>query len=490
MVEGSITNENVTVSIGMLWLIDTVFKALELNTFLDSLKRNQGVRFSTVVKALVAFGAQSRGLSVLNLNEIASDPLRMSLYGLPPDTTMNDLYRAIDRLAENRYAIQRHILAVLKRKFHITLKEVYVDWSASYIDGKATLNVRFGHSKDHRPDRPQVSYGIAIDAATGIPVALTVERGNINDNPHFRRTFGLISRYMPKGARIVFDAGANSRINKDLLVSRGLHFLTRSEINSSDMRYLNLYRQGWVYLLDGTFAFRFKGNLGYTKTLYYSEKRRNESLEGYRRKAIRDYDNMLEMMKAIESDRPPQKRFRNSNYFVDTELRPKPEFIGLSREEAIGLAVKKRITGKEGFFILLSSFDEDEQITLDRYRRRNVSEDHYLDLKTGIRIRPLRAKKWTALRGRVLIAYLGLFAICFARHLTKAIRNQTAETIIDEVHQLSVMVVRENGVEKGRFLSNFNDVIQAIDEAFRVFPATFEGSEHPSKGAYARKKPN
>lgn len=199
MVEGSITNENVTVSIGMLWLIDTVFKALELNTFLDSLKRNQGVRFSTVVKALVAFGAQSRGLSVLNLNEIASDPLRMSLYGLPPDTTMNDLYRAIDRLAENRYAIQRRILAVLKRKFHITLKEVYVDWSASYIDGKATLNVRFGHSKDHRPDRPQVSYGIAIDAATGIPVALTVERGNINDNPHFRRTFGLISSTCRKG---------------------------------------------------------------------------------------------------------------------------------------------------------------------------------------------------------------------------------------------------------------------------------------------------
>ena len=265
MVDGSQCNENVTVSIGMLWLVEKVFKALELDTYLDSLKRNQGVRFSTVVKALVAFAAQSRGLSVLNLSELAADPLRMSLHGLPPGTKLNDLYRAIDRLAENRYGIQRHILTVLKRKYHITLREVYVDWSSSYIDGKATMHVRFGYSKDHRPDRPQVSYGIAVDGATGLPVALTVERGNINDNVHFRRTFGVIARFLPKGAHVVFDAGANGKVNKDLLVGRGHHFLTRAEINGSDMKHLDLYRQGWQYLPDGTLASRFEGNLAWIR---------------------------------------------------------------------------------------------------------------------------------------------------------------------------------------------------------------------------------
>ena len=227
--------------------------------------------------------------------------------------------------------------------------------------------------------------------------------------------------------------------------------------------------------------------LGYTKSLYYSEKRRNESLEGYRRRATRHYDAMLEMMKAIENGRPPRKRYRNPNYFMDTELRPKPEFAGLSREEAIDLAVRTRVNGKEGYFILLSSYEEDEQATLNHYRRRNMSEDHYLDLKTGIRIRPLRAKKWPALRGRVFIAYLGLFAICFARFLTKEIRNRTAETIIDEVRQLSVTVIRENGVEKGRHLSNFNSVIRAIDEAFRLFPASYRRRERPLRGVRPRR---
>ena len=140
----------------------------------------------------------------------------------------------------------------------------------------------------------------------------------------------------------------------------------------------------------------------------------------------------------------------------------------MTRDEAIRKAVEARITGKEGYFVLISSWNESEQDTLNRYRKRNVSEDHYLDLKTGLRIRPLYAKKWEALRGRVFIAYLGLFSICFTRYLTKSLRSMTAETIIDRVRDLSVTVIRENGVVRGRVLSNFNPVIKAIYAAFNV----------------------
>ena len=486
MVKECTINENVTVSIGALWLTDLVFEALDLNRFLDSLKRDQGTSFSAIAKGLVAYGMANRGTSLLNLNHLAMDPLMKSLYGLPDGTDYNDLRRAVERMGRARYAIIRHILRMLKGRYRLKLKEIFMDWSSSYIDGKATARIRFGHSKDHRPDRPQVSYGIAVDASTEMPLGMTIERGNSNDSVHFRRTLGLILKYLPKGARVTFDAGANSKVTKDLLVKHELRFLTRDSINASDVKQLDLYRQGWLYLRDGTMAYRYEGNLSYAKVLYYSQKRREETLEGYRRKAARDYDEMLEMSKAIALGRIPRKKYRSSNLFIDTELKLKEEFRGMSREEAIKKAVEARQTGKEGYFILLSSEEGGEQETLDHYRSRNVSEDHYLDLKTGVRIRPLRAKNWEALKGRVFIAYLGLLVVCFARFMTKSLRHQTAETIIDSLRQLSVTVVIENGVEKQRIMSNFNPTVKAIIDAFSVFPAALESLEDSSKGPCGR----
>lgn len=486
------TNENISVSIGTLWLVRHVFRALELNTFLDSLKRSQGIRLSVIVQALVAYSIQSRGISVLEFNRLIEDPILKSVYGLPESISLNDLYRAIDRLGQNINAIQRHIVRVMKKRFHLTFKNVYVDWSSSYIDGKSTLFIRFGHSKDHRPDRPQINYGIVVDALSKIPMCLTVSRGNINDNLHFRRSYGLIRRFLPKGAVITFDAGANSKKNKDLLVKDGFNFLTRSNINASDMQHLDLGLPGWATLRDGTMAYRFEGNQSYHKTLFYSEKRKGETMEGYRRKAARDYDEMQEMAIAIRNGDPPRKKYRSPNCFMDTELRVKPEFVDMPREEAVQKAVEKRITGKEGYFLLVSSFKEDEQATLDRYRSRNVSEDHYLDLKTGIRIRPLRGKKMESLRGRVLISYLGLFCICLARFLTKELRDRTAETVIDEVRQLSLTLVIKDGVVMDRIQTNFTPLISAIDEAFHTFPGLFKAvsdEETPRNRGHLQDRP-
>ena len=470
MVNGAEINDNRTMSIGTLWLVEYVFKALELNTFLDSLKRSQGVPFSTIVRALVAYGIQSRGMSVLEFNRLVDDPVLRSIYGLPDSISLNDLYRAIDRLGQNMYAIQRHIIRILIKKYHITLKDVYIDWSSSYIDGKSTLFIRFGHSKDHRPDRPQVNYGVIVDSMSGLPMGLTVSRGNINDNLHFRRSYGFIRRFLPEGAMITFDAGANSKKNKDMLVRDGFNFLTRSPLNASDLKHLDLGNEGWAELRDGTMAYRFEGNQSYHKTAFYSEKRKAETLEGYRRKAVRDYDEMLEMAVAIENGDPPRKKYRSPNCFVDTELRIKPEFADMGKDEAIQAAASRRVTGKEGFFLLVSSFEEDVQAILDRYRSRNVSEDYYLDLKTGIRIRPLRAKKREALCGRILISYFGLFCICFTRFLVKELSRMTAETVIEEVRRLSVTVLIRNGKVKEKIMSNYTPIIGAIDEVFHRFP--------------------
>jgi len=62
-----------------------VFEALGLNSVLDSLKRDQGIRVSDAVKALVAYKMTTDGLSVRRFDEFLSDPRYRDVYSLGKD---------------------------------------------------------------------------------------------------------------------------------------------------------------------------------------------------------------------------------------------------------------------------------------------------------------------------------------------------------------------------------------------------------------------
>ena len=179
---------------------------------------------------------------------------------------------------------------------------------------------------------------------------------------------------------------------------------------------------------------------------------------------------MMEIMKSQTEGKGLRKKYRNSNYYVDTTLQVKPEFEGMTREDAILAAVESRKTGTEGYFILISNMKLNEQQTLDLYRERHKSEDGFKDLKSGLRIRPLRSKNWYALTGRIMLAYLGLLVLYFAKFMTPSIRNHTAETLINRLREFSLTVLYEDGSEKGRFYCNSNPIVDAIDESFQGIP--------------------
>ena len=57
---------------------------------------------------------------------------------------------------------------------------VLYDLSSSYFEGHCCPLAKYGHSRDHREDRPQVQYGLPC-SGEGIPVAIEVVEGNTGD---------------------------------------------------------------------------------------------------------------------------------------------------------------------------------------------------------------------------------------------------------------------------------------------------------------------
>ncbi len=50
-----------------------------------------------------------------------------------------------------------------------------------------------------------------------LPIRITVEKGNLNDQTHFKNTYHQINNRLRKGSLVVFDKGTNSLENTALI---------------------------------------------------------------------------------------------------------------------------------------------------------------------------------------------------------------------------------------------------------------------------------
>ena len=108
------------------------------------------------------------------------------------------------------------------------MRLVLYDLTSVYFEGAGPEHfARYGHSRDHRGDRPQIILAVATDTE-GLPIHLSILRGNRNDTQTLqglvhtlRRRFGI------QEATFVFDGGMSSEINLEALTEAKLGFVTR-----------------------------------------------------------------------------------------------------------------------------------------------------------------------------------------------------------------------------------------------------------------------
>jgi len=462
-------NGNVTVAMGHKALVDAVFRDTGLGGFLDGLKRDQGDSVAMEVAALVACSAEMTGVSVSRLDRMLGDGDARREYGLSGDP--RSIYRTVERIGRNSDAIVGFLGVAAKDVYGAGLETTFLDWTSIYFEADPKGPITFGHTRDHRPDRPQVTVGLAMDKGSGMPVGLTVMPGNTVDVTHFEETLMQVRPLLPEGAMAVFDNGGYSMGNAALLDKEGIGFLTRMQLNASDDKHVAACTHGWRWLDDDVSFMVVKGNLGRRRFLFRSERLRAAALARHLRKAERDYDEMTELKAALEKGKRPRKKHRNSNCFVDTRLSHRFPLDVMTREEAIAHAAKEMATGREGMFVLLTSRPLSAQGALGLYRSRNAAESAFRDLKHGIDWRPARCTSIDAVRGRVLVSFLALFCMSMVRFLYPEFRAKTAESISEELSSFSLTVEKGADGSKRRIWSNFTPIIRRIWGGKRRVPA-------------------
>src|SRR5437870_6366317 len=146
------------------------------------------------------------------------------------DFDENDLYAAMDELSGRWVGMEKQLY---EQSFPQGVSLVLYDLPSVYFEGEGPDGIsQYGHSRDHRSDRPQVLLAVATDER-GVPVHLEVLRGNRGDTTTLqgllaalRRRFGI------KEAVFVFDAGMSSKLNLEAMEALNLKYVTRLDAST------------------------------------------------------------------------------------------------------------------------------------------------------------------------------------------------------------------------------------------------------------------
>ncbi len=208
---------------GGLAVLENLWQRLNLDSLLAHLG---SARQRSLLKAMI-FARLLHPGSKLALKSRARGTLLASACGLPMGEPFDedDLYDALDALSGNWCSLEKKLA---KSAFKSPVSLVLYDLTSVYFEGAGPAQLaRYGHSRDHRGDRPQIILAVATDTY-GVPIHLSVLRGNRADNTTLKGILALLKRrHSITDAVFVFDGGMSSRLNLEALQEGQLEFVTR-----------------------------------------------------------------------------------------------------------------------------------------------------------------------------------------------------------------------------------------------------------------------
>jgi transposase len=218
-IERALAHGHVAAALGMVR--KTALDRLILSTAKDNAAR----RYCDLVVALIVdrlIAPRSKLGFVRAVDEETAVSSLGTVLGLG-EVKEHEVYDALDWLADRQLRIENS----LARRHLKNGTLVLYDVSSSYFEGGCCPLAHYGHSRDHRRDRPQIVYGL-LCTRQGIPIAVEVFDGNTGDPSTLTSQIEKLKhRFGIRRVALVGDRGmiTSARIRDDLKPA-GLDWIT------------------------------------------------------------------------------------------------------------------------------------------------------------------------------------------------------------------------------------------------------------------------
>jgi len=451
-------NKNITFPIGTALAVQKYSSKLDFERIFSRYKK-RGISISGLLDALLTYRL-TENLSTSKASAWINRPDVLSTFGIS-DFNERALFRLLEKIGDNYEEIIISLQETLFNLYQFPHTDTNLDWTSLVLWGKHATLGEYGYSRDHRPDKKQITVGIAeLGYPVNIPIGLTIQPGNANDQSHFKKTFLQVKDCLKARSRIVFDKGGQSKDNIDLVLASMMKYLSAKKLNKSDDKLIKEFDKNKAELIDleaGVYGLKivYPSRIDY---FYFSERLQAEQLEAKMRKAERKLKEAKEIQVSLDKNKQLPKRFRINNELVDIEYTYQTKLTKLTEMDALKLVKKACITGREGFFCLVSNENLTLEEALKIYRMKDSIEKIFQSLKNDINIKPLRVWTEKSMCGAILVGFLAQLIISLMRYDYDNLKNISPKFIKISLMNLTVTVEMLEKGKKRKIYSNFDSL--------------------------------
>jgi len=455
-------NQNISFPIGTIDLVNYLYETLNFTDIIGKHKKN-GIDINKLLRALVSYKLTDN-FSIKQSHEWISRPEVCGIFDLK-SFSKRSLYRVLETIGANREEIISDIQDVLFARYEFEHTNINMDWTSIVLHGNKAKLGMYGYSRDHRPDKKQITMGVSeLADPINIPIGLTIEPGNLNDQTHFKKTYRQSSGRLKEGSLVIFDKGANSITNIAMIRADNLQYITAKKLNKSDDKIIEKFEEYHPEVIDAEtdvrgIKFEKPNSVNY---LFFSEKLQKEQLESRARKVVRQIKEAKDIQESIDKNKALPKRFRINNLLIDVDYSIQTKLVELTEDDAVKLLEDKFINGREGFFCLKSSKNLTLTEALLTYRKKDSIEKIFHSLKNEIEIKPLRVWKDNSIYGAILIGFIAQLFVSLIRFEIPELKHISTKFIKKSLSDLTVTVDSWKRKTKTYIYSNFDAINTTI----------------------------
>ena len=457
------SNKNISFPIGTVLTVNKYYDFLGLSEVF-SIHKKKGIDFNSLIQALLSYKL-SENQSINKASEWINRDEVLKVFHLE-SFEQRTLYRVLEIIGENREEIMADIQDILFEVYDFEHSNINMDWTSFVLYGTKCPLGKYGYSRDHRPDKKQITVGMSeLSKPINVPIGMTVREGNINDQVHFVDTFEQVKDHLNEGSIVVMDQGANRKENLDRLENSKLKYITSRQLNKSDENtWIKNFDKSEAALVDKRYGIyglkkKFPSRVNY---LFFSEKLYNDQIDSKLRKVDRMFIEAKLIQKSIDNNRGLPKKYRINNPLIDCEYSYQTKLTMMNKSEANEILKKAAITGREGFFCLVSNMNLTLRDVLENYRLKDSIEKIFNSLKNEIEIKPLRVWSDLSIYGALIIGFLAQLIISLIRYEHKELKHISPKFIKISLMNLTVTVEFKKNSSKRYIFSNFNPVSEVI----------------------------
>ena len=522
-------NDNLSVPYGLIRTVRHYLEFVGVLSYIRGLK-TKGVRLDLIVVALCMYTMHISNSMNACAKWLENPAVRRQLgFSSKDEISQRTLNRAIVILGENREGIITQLWKGIKERFEIDDYDINLDGSAVVLYGPKSEYGEMGYGRDKNRGKLQVEFMVAQLASLGIPIYIKPYTGSTSDEAQYRdcvpelaglmsgeglhsldslkestdaeeegeASLSVVAAVALLGAAIVADNGAASNKNTRRMESCGFSYLTRVDINASDLKNIDEHCSEFEYVGDGMMCYTHHfTSSGRTTYLFLSrdllEKGRYKSRERLK-KDLKRYEDAKE------------GNLRRSDYVkiskvpwieVDVKLTLQEQLVPYSEMDVERL-VRDRMGVKCGFFKLESNLKLTAKEALTKYRRRVGVEHLISSLKRITGIKPIRVWNKESVDGSMTLALLSEAAIAMARHCMPATEDPpkevpegtneedvepprkhkpSTESMVRSLFQLTLTGFRKDKGPYNEVLSNWDAISKAVFDDIHLHESPEWGS--------------